>query len=68
WYQGDHSIFVQNGVPAMALTSEQLLELMTQVTHTMRDRPEIVDCDKLAAVATALRGLLLELAGHHEAR
>mgnify|MGYP002394944462 FL=1 len=65
WYQGDHSIFVQNGVPAMAITSKQLLELMTQVTHTMGDRPEIVEYAKLAAVALALRRLLLDLAGRH---
>lgn len=68
WYQGDHSIFVQHQVPALAITSEQLLELMTQVTHTMGDRPEIVDYNKLAAVALALRRLLLNLTGRHEAR
>ena len=65
WYQGDHSIFVQNGVPAMAITSERLMELMTQVTHTTKDRPEIVDYGKLAAVALALRRLLMDLAGRH---
>jgi aminopeptidase YwaD len=68
WYQGDHSIFVQHQVPALAITSEQLLELMTEVTHTMGDRPEIVDYEKLAAVALALHQLLLDLAGRHEAR
>jgi aminopeptidase YwaD len=68
WYQGDHSIFVQNQVPALAITSEQLLKLMTQVTHTMGDRPEIVDYNKLAAAALALRRLLLNLTGRHEAR
>ena len=68
WYQGDHSIFVQNGVPAMAITSKRLMELMTQVTHTTKDRPEIVDYGKLAAVALALSRLLLDLAGRHEAR
>lgn len=61
WYQGDHSIFVQNGVPAMALTSEHLLELMTQVTHTIRDRPELVDAGKVVAIALVLCDLLLEL-------
>ena len=64
WYQGDHSIFAQNQVPAMAITSEQFVELSTQVTHTMKDRPEIVDCEKLADLALALRELLLEHAGH----
>ena len=62
WYQSDHSLFVQNQVPAMALTSEQFMELSTHVTHTMKDSPEIVDYTKLVAVAVVLRGLLLYLA------
>jgi aminopeptidase YwaD len=61
WYQSDHSIFVQNQVPAMALTSEQFMELSTHVTHTMRDSPDLVDSSKLVAVALVLRGLLLDL-------
>ena len=62
WYQSDHSLFVQNQVPAMAITSEQFMELSTHVTHTMKDSPEIVDSSKLVAVALVLRGLLLDLA------
>jgi aminopeptidase YwaD len=65
WYQGDHSIFVQHQVPAVAITSEQFRELSTHVTHTAQDRPEIVDYAKLAAVTLALRRLLLDLAGRH---
>jgi aminopeptidase YwaD len=61
WYQSDHSLFVQNQVPAMALTSDQFRELSTHVTHTMQDSPEIVDSDKLVAVALVLHGLLLDL-------
>ena len=61
WYQSDHSLFVQNQVPAMAITSEHFMELSTHVTHTPKDSPEIVDSDKLVAVALVLRGLLLDL-------
>lgn len=61
WYQSDHSLFVQNQVPAMALTSEQFMELSTYVTHTMKDSPELVDSSKLVAVVLVLRGLLLDL-------
>ncbi len=61
WYQGDHSIFVQNQVPAMAITSQQFMELSTHVTHTPQDSPELVDPNKLVAVALALRALLLDL-------
>ena len=61
WYQSDHSLFVQNQVPAMAITSEHFMELSTHVTHTPKDSPEIVDSEKLVNVALVLRGLLLDL-------
>ena len=61
WYQSDHSLFVQNQVPAMAITSEQFMQLSTHVTHTPKDSPEIVDAGKLVALAAVLRGLLLDL-------
>ncbi|MFH1515456.1 MAG: M28 family peptidase, partial [bacterium] len=44
WYQGDHMIFVQNEVPAIALTSENMAELMASITHSEKDTPEIIDC------------------------
>lgn len=63
WYQGDHGLFIMNQVPALAITSEKLTELMAEITHTPRDRPEIVDSSKLVTVALALRDLLLHLDG-----
>jgi aminopeptidase YwaD len=61
WYQSDHSIFIQNQVPAMAITSDRLMELSTHVTHTDKDRPELVDLAKLESITRALRDLLLDL-------
>jgi len=61
WYQGDHMIFVQNGRPAMAITAELFPELMATVTHTAKDTPEIVDCDKLAEIAHALHDFITQL-------
>ena len=61
WQQGDHMIFVQNGRPAMAFTSERFKEVMGEYTHTSRDRPELVDTGKLADLALALRDLLPDL-------
>ncbi len=54
WYQGDHSMFVQNERAAIAFTSEKAFELLTTVTHTPKDMPEIVDCQKLVELAQAL--------------
>ncbi len=62
WFQGDHMIFVQSGVPSVAFTAERMAVLMATVTHTARDTPEIVDPAKLAETALALRRLV-ELLG-----
>jgi len=63
WYQGDHGLFLIHQIPALAFTSELLVELMTEITHTPKDTPKMVDAAKLVAVAQALRDLLLSLAG-----
>jgi aminopeptidase YwaD len=61
WYQGDHALFLINQRPALAMTSQDFITLMTQITHTPKDRPEIVDPKKLVHAALALRDLLIEL-------
>lgn len=58
WYQGDHGLFLLHQRPALALTSEQLVTLVTEITHTSNDRPELVDCSRLASLALALRDLV----------
>ncbi len=68
WYQGDHSILLINQVPALALTSEELAELMAEITHTPRDTVEIVDPARLAEVALALYNLLQRLSEDLESR
>jgi aminopeptidase YwaD len=64
WYQSDHSLFIQNGVPAMAITSKELVELSTYVTHTPKDNPEIVEPEKIVDIALALRELMIGLGPH----
>lgn len=59
WYQGDHMIFVQKAKPAIALTAENVTELMRTVTHTSRDVPELIDCRKLVEAARAVRDLIV---------
>lgn len=57
WYQGDHGLFIQNNVPAMAVTSASLVKLQ-QITHTPRDQFHMADCNRLVELAQALHGLL----------
>jgi aminopeptidase YwaD len=61
WYQSDHMLFVQNSRPALAITSDRFTELWTHIAHTPRDHPQLVDCDRLARIALALRDLVLDL-------
>jgi aminopeptidase YwaD len=59
WYQGDHSIFIQNGVSAIAITSEKFIKLCREITHTKNDKPELVDVRKLYEIASALNELII---------
>jgi len=61
WYQGDHGLFLMNEVPALAITSERMMDVVSCFAHTPEDRPEIVDVTKLIAVAVALRDVLMKL-------
>lgn len=60
WPQGDHSIFVQYGVPALAVSSKWLIDNMDSqdITHTPKDNPGITDCRKLVEIAFALNDLI----------
>lgn len=60
WPQGDHSIFLQNGVPAIAVSSQWFIDNMEEqdITHTPKDNPEIVDCHKLVQISSALNDLI----------
>jgi len=60
WFQGDHMIFVQKGIPAIAFTAEKMKDLMAQITHTQKDTPELVDCTKLVEIASALKEFIVE--------
>jgi aminopeptidase YwaD len=59
WYQSDHSLFLMNQRPALAITSQRFMELLTTVAHTPKDHPGIVDPTKLVDIASALNDLLL---------
>jgi len=60
-YQGDHSIFIQNGRPAVAVTSENFNWLSSEITHTPKDNIDQVDFDILADIALMVGDLILRL-------
>jgi aminopeptidase YwaD len=56
WPQGDHSIFIQHGRPAIAITSKWFLDNIDQdITHTPKDNMSIVDCKKVVEITEALK-------------
>jgi aminopeptidase YwaD len=61
WYQSDHSLFLMYQRPALAITSQGMGSLWTEVAHTAGDRPELVDPAKLVEIAQAICELLLRL-------
>jgi len=60
WFQGDHMIFVQKGIPVIAFTAEKMRDLMAKITHTQKDTPELVDYTKLVEIASALKEFIME--------
>ncbi len=60
WPQGDHSIFIQYGCPAIAVSSQWFVEHIEsqEITHTPKDNTDIVDCRKVIEIAEALNWLI----------
>ena len=61
WYAGDHMIFVQSGVPSIAVTNEKCWELMATITHTPDDIPENIDVSVLVDLAEVLKDIINDL-------
>jgi aminopeptidase YwaD len=63
WPQGDHSIFVQYGVPAVAVSSLWFISNMESqaITHTAADNLEIVDYGKTLHAAEMIAEVIGKL-------
>jgi aminopeptidase YwaD len=58
WPQGDHMIFVQQGIPAVALSSADAFDLWLNVTHTPADTVEQVSASQIAEAAQFIQALV----------
>jgi len=60
WPQGDHSIFLQFGVPAIAVSSKWFIDNIStqEITHTPKDNINIVDANKLVEISIAIDHLI----------
>jgi len=63
WYQGDHSMFLQNGCPAIAVSSAWVIENMEcqEITHTPKDNFDIVNFERVAECAIGIAELIRKL-------
>lgn len=60
WHQGDHGIFIQNGCPALAVSSDWFIKNFDtqRITHTIRDNHQIVNCKLLVSIAKTLNEVI----------
>ncbi len=58
WNQGDHMLFVMNQRPAIAITSEQVWQTVSEFAHTTKDQPNLVNPAHLVHLAYALKELV----------
>ena len=63
WPQGDHSIFVQFGRPAIALTSDWFSTHINEqeITHTSKDNLDIVEPRRVVEIAEMVADLVREI-------
>jgi aminopeptidase YwaD len=61
WYQSDHMLFAMNQRPAVALTTEDMGYIWSNIAHTSLDTIDMVDPDILFHTALALQDLIYEL-------
>lgn len=61
WPEGDHSVFIMQGIPAMALTTFGIHDLMHVYHHTPADRAENIDTARVAEAAELIAAVLKRL-------
>lgn len=61
WYEGDHSMFLQQGVPCMAVTSSNLHEAVMNISHTPEDTLDQVNQVLLEDLVAFLHRMITHL-------
>lgn len=58
WPMSDHMVFAMRGVPAVAITSTGFDSILSEVAHTTRDLPELVDPELVVSIAAFIADLV----------
>lgn len=63
WFQGDHSMFLQNGCPAIAVSSQWFIENFEnqELTHTPKDNLNVVNYERVAECALGIVEIIQKL-------
>lgn len=61
WPQSDHMIFAMRKVPALAVTSQDVSTITTEIAHTGKDLPELVDPAAVVEIARFIHELVAAL-------
>ena len=63
WYQGDHSLFLQNDCSAIAVSSQWFIENFEcqEITHTPKDNLGILNYDRVAECAIGIAELIRKM-------
>lgn len=61
WVQGDHSIFASFNIPTIAITTDNLTDVMANIAHTQNDTIDKVDFSKVLATAQFIYNLIHSL-------
>ncbi len=63
WYQGDHSLFIQQNCPAIAVSSDWFIRNMgnQEITHTSKDNLSVVNYERVAECAEGIVNLINRL-------
>jgi aminopeptidase YwaD len=59
WFQGDHMVFVMNGIPAAALTTTGFMRMETEIAHTPKDSIDQINVQLLTEAARFLFDLII---------
>lgn len=68
WYQGDHSLFIQQGRPAIAVSSDWFIRNMEcqEITHTPKDNLDVVNYERVVECALGIYDLVEQLNGANQ--
>jgi aminopeptidase YwaD len=58
WYSGDHGMFVFQEIPCIAITASNMFTDLIKVTHTQKDKIEMVDINLLEKISETIVNII----------